>query len=116
MRVLVTGAAGSIGNVVCSGLVDRGREVAGVDRLPSPDGFPGEWFTADCADPDAVEAVFDALSRGGRLDAVVHLAGLPDEVSLPEEITSHLTTTAALLDAMVRRGVPRIVYASSIHA
>ncbi len=113
MRVLVTGAAGSIGAVLCSGLVDRGHTVVGLDRVPEPEGFTGDWFTADCADPDAVEAVFAAA---GALDAVVHLAGIPSEASLPEELTSHVVTTAALLDAMVRHGVSRIVYASSNHA
>jgi uronate dehydrogenase len=116
MRVLVTGAAGSIGTVLCSGLVDRGHDASGLDRVPEPEGFTGRWFTADCADPDAVEAVFAALTRSGRLDAVVHLAGIPSEASLPEELTSHVLTTAALLDAMVAHGVPRIVYASSNHA
>jgi uronate dehydrogenase len=116
MRVLVTGAAGSIGAVLCSGLVDRGHTVSGLDRVPEPEGFTGEWFTADCADPDAVEAVFAAARRAGGLDAVVHLAGIPSEASLPEELTSHVVTTAALLDAMVRHGVTRMVYASSNHA
>jgi uronate dehydrogenase len=116
VRVLVTGAAGSIGSVLCSGLVDRGREVVGLDRTPEPEGFTGEWFTVDCADPDAVDAVFARLSRTGGLDAVIHLAGVPDEHSLPEELESHVITTASLLDAMVRHAVPRIVYASSNHA
>ena len=43
--------------------------------------------------------------RPAALDAVVHLAGIPSEASLPEELTSHVVTTAALLDAMVRHGV-----------
>ena len=116
MRVLVTGAAGSIGSVLCSGLVDRGHTVVGMDLTPEPGGFPGEWATADCTDPDAVEAVFTAAARAGGLDAVVHLAGRPTEGSLPEEVTSHVVTTAALLDAMVAHGVTRIVYASSNHA
>jgi uronate dehydrogenase len=116
MRVLVTGAAGSIGSVVCSGLMDRGHTVVGLDLTAEPGGFPGEWATADCADPDAVEAVFVAASRAGGLDAVVHLAGMPTEGSLPDEIASHVVTTAALLDAMVTHGVTRIVYASSNHA
>jgi uronate dehydrogenase len=116
MRVLVSGAAGTIGTVVCSGLVDRGHEVSGLDRVPEPEGFTGDWFTADCADPDAVEAVFVALSRSGGPDAVVHLAGLPTESSLPDQLESHVITTAALLDAMVAHGVARIVYASSNHA
>ena len=116
MHVLVTGAAGTIGSVVCSGLMDRGHTVVGLDLAPEPEGFPGEWATADCADPDAVEAVFVAASRAGGLDAVVHLAGRTTEVSLPDQIASHVVTTAALLDAMVTHGVTRIVYASSNHA
>jgi uronate dehydrogenase len=116
MRVLVTGAAGSIGSVLCTGLVDRGHTVVGLDLTPEPEGFPGEWATVDCADPDAVEAVFAAAAKAGGLEAVVHLAGMPDEASLPEELTSHVVTTAALLDAMVAHGVTRIVYAGSNHA
>ena len=112
MRVLVTGAAGSIGRVVTLGLCDLGHEVVGLDLVPEPEGFTGDWHTADCADPDAVAAVFAAQ----RVDAVVHLAGIPDERSLPEALTSHVITTAALLDAMVAHRVPRLVYASSNHA
>jgi uronate dehydrogenase len=116
MRVLVTGAAGSIGTVLCSGLVDRGHSVVGLDMVPEPEGFTGGWFTADCTDPDAVEAVFAESSPDGGIDAVVHLAGRPTEGSLPEELESHVVTTGALLDAMVEHAVPRIVYASSNHA
>lgn len=116
MHLLVTGAAGSLGAVLCHGLVDRGHTVAGLDRVPEPEGFTGTWFTADCADPDAVEAVFGALAGSNRPEAVVHLAGMPGEATLPVELESHVLTTAALLDAMVRHGVTRIVYAGSNHA
>ncbi|WP_121258279.1 NAD-dependent epimerase/dehydratase family protein [Nocardioides ferulae] len=112
MRILVTGAAGSIGQVLLPGLADRGHEVVGLDRLPQPEGHDGPWYTLDVADPDAVAAVFAEQ----RLDAVVHLAGHPGEASLPDSLTSHVVTTAALLDAMVEHGVGRIVYASSNHA
>lgn len=112
MRVLVTGAAGSIGQVVTLGLIDRGHEVVGLDRAPAPDGFDGTWHTADCADPDAVWDVFAAQP----LDAVVHLASNPSEAGLSETLHSHVITTAALLDAMVEHQVNRIVYASSNHA
>jgi uronate dehydrogenase len=112
MRVLVTGAAGSIGRVVTVGLTDRGHEVVGLDRVPQPDGFDGGWHTADCADPDAVAEVFAEQP----LDAVLHLAGHPGEASLPDSLTSHVVTTAALLDAMVEHDVRRLVYAGSNHA
>ena len=112
MRVLVTGAAGSLGRTICPGLVAAGHDVVGLDLVPAPDGTTSPWHEADCADADAVAAVFDAE----HLDAVVHLAGFPDEASLPTELTSHVVTTAALLDAMVAHRVPRMVYASSNHA
>ena len=116
MRVLVTGAAGSIGTVVCAGLVALGHEVAGLDLGAEPEGFGGAWFTADCADADAVDSVFDVLAQAGPLDGVVHLASIPDEAPLPTILQSHVVTTGALLDAMVAHGVSRIVYASSNHA
>ncbi len=116
MRIVLTGAAGSIGTVLTTGLVDRGHEIVGLDLVAPPDGFTGSWHTVDCADADAVEAVFASETRGVRLEAVVHLAGNPGEASLPDELESHVVTTAALLDAMVKHGVPRIVYASSNHA
>ncbi|MDF1602951.1 NAD(P)-dependent oxidoreductase [Nocardioides sp. YIM 152315] len=112
MKVLVTGAAGTIGRVVTAGLADHGHDVVGLDRRPVPDGWSGTWHTLDCADPDAVDAAF----AQERLDAVVHLAGEPGSTDLGTALTSHALTTAALLDAMVEHGVPRIVYASSNHA
>jgi uronate dehydrogenase len=112
MRVLVTGAAGAIGQVVTVGLADRGHELVGLDRVPAPDGTDIPWHTGDCADADYVASVF----ADEPLDGVVHLAGHPDEASLPDSILSHTVTTAALLDAMVEHGVRRFVYAGSNHA
>ena len=89
-----------------------GHEVVGLDLVPEPEGFTGEWPTVDCADVDAVMAAFAAQP----LDAVVHLAGIGEECPLPEALTSHVVTTAALLDAMVAHQVTRLVYASSNHA
>ncbi len=116
MRVLVTGAAGSIGTVLTSGLTDRGHDVVGLDRSVEPEAPLGAWYTVDCTDPDAVRAVFADLSRSGGVEAVVHLAGMPGEAALPDELESHVVTTAALLDAMVEYGVTRMIYASSNHA
>ena len=112
MRVLVTGAAGSLGRVVTAGLAEHDHDVVGLDLVPAPEGSTFAWHEADCTDGDAVAAVF----AEERLDAVVHLAGIPEESSLPDALASHVVTTAALLDAMVAHRVPRIVYASSNHA
>jgi len=116
MRVLLTGAAGSIGRVLMVGLTERGHEVVGLDLVPQPDGMDGAWHTADCADPDAVADVFAAEFAESSVDAVVHLAGHPGEASLPDSLASHVLTTAALLDAMVEHGVRRLVFGGSNHA
>ncbi len=112
LRVLLTGAAGSIGRVLTTGLSSLGHEVVGLDLVPPREGDDRRWYVVDCTDPDAVRAVF----AEERLDAVVHLAGNPDEGSLPDSLTSHVVTTAALLDAAVAHDVHRFVYASSNHA
>jgi uronate dehydrogenase len=112
MRVLVTGAAGAIGQVATVGLAARGHEIVSLDRAPEPHGNVTPFHTVDCADPDAVAAVFTEE----RPEAVVHLAGHADESALPDALSSHVLTTAALLDAMVEHDVRRMVYASSNHA
>jgi uronate dehydrogenase len=112
MRVLVTGAAGSIGRVVTAGLAECGHEVVGLDLVQAPADVTFGWHVGDCTDPAAVAAAF----ADGPVDGVVHLAGIPDEASLPDELTSHVTTTAVLLDAMLDHGTTRMVYASSNHA
>lgn len=112
MRVLVTGAAGSIGTVVTAGLAAGGHEVVGLDLVPVPDGVDLPWVVADCTDADAVDRAFAEVSP----HAVVHLAGQPDELDLPGSLASHVHTTAAVLDAMVEHRVDRIVHASSNHA
>ena len=106
-KVLLTGSSGAIGTALSEGLPALGHEVVGLD-LPGQ----GAALSVDCTDPVAVdEAVGDV-----RPDAVIHLAGIPTESSLPDALSSHVLSTGALLEAMRRHGVPRIVYASSNHA
>jgi uronate dehydrogenase len=111
MKVLVTGAAGSIGRALGRGLPRLGHELRGLDLVGDPaPGYEHDWLVGDCLDPGTAEAAV----RG--VDAVVHLAGNPDEDSLPAALESHVHTTARLLEAMVALGVDRIAYASSNHA
>lgn len=111
MKVLVTGAAGSIGRTLVRGLPALGHELRGLDLVEdSSGGCSLGWIVGDCLDPAiASEAV-------AGVDVVVHLAGNPSEASLPDSLESHVHTTARLLDAMLAHGVGRIVYASSNHA
>jgi uronate dehydrogenase len=110
MRVLVTGAAGSIGRVVTAGLAAQGHDIVAVDRERPPAHHGVTAVVADVLDASAMRtAMTDA-------DGVVHLASIPHEASLPEILESHVHTTAVLLDTMVETGVRRMVYASSNHA
>ncbi len=109
MRVLITGAAGHIGTVLAHQLSDS-HELRGLDLRPAPQSWPGEYVVGDCADPAIADRGVDGV------DAVVHLAGVANELSLPSILHGHVESTAAVLDAMVQHGVRRMVYASSNHA
>jgi NAD(P)-dependent dehydrogenase (short-subunit alcohol dehydrogenase family) len=79
--VLVTGAASGIGKATVTRLLAEGATVVGVDLVPdSPDGLMGDRFVyqaADVLDADAVGvAVAAAVTAAGRLDGVVHAAGV----------------------------------------
>jgi uronate dehydrogenase len=111
MKIVIAGAAGRIGQVLTDGLARRGDDVVGLDRRPQQEG-DSDWHVADCGDPGAMRSVLEAE----RPDAVIHLAGQPGEVSLPDAIASHVVTSAALLDACVAHGVRRFAFASSNHA
>ncbi len=118
MRILVTGAAGFIGSHVAQALAAAGHEVRGLDSL-SPavhDGRPGyadyALRVADVRDRAAVDDALDGV------DAVCHLAAMVglgvSLADLPRYADVNVTGTAVLLDAMGRRGVPRLVLSSSM--
>lgn len=112
MRVLLSGAAGSIGRTVGPALVAAGHEVVALDLVEQTWDGATIWHVGDCADARFVDHVVDTA----RPDAVVHLAGHPDELDLAGSFASHVLTTGVLLDAMVAHRVQRFVYASSNHA
>lgn len=113
MKVLITGAGGSIGRIIGHGLSAHGHDLRALDRAPRTDldaSYDLGWISGDCLDAATVDRAVEGV------DAVVHLAGNPDEASLPDCLDSHVLTTARLLEAMVAHNVGRIAYASSNHA
>ena len=76
--VIVTGGASGIGRAVCASLIDSGAAVGSIDR-PDTDSPPAGTLsaTADLTDGEAVKrAVENLIQRLGRLDGVVHSAGI----------------------------------------
>jgi nucleoside-diphosphate-sugar epimerase len=119
--VLVTGAAGGIGRIVVDKLADDGYRVVAVDRVPFEEPRAARCFVADLQDPEAVADCFApnaADPDGVRIDAVVHLAAIPSPRQLSEHETLAQNTLVSylVLSEAARRGVARIVVASSLAA
>jgi dTDP-L-rhamnose 4-epimerase len=101
-------------------LTEAGHEVRGLDSLSpavhdgKPSYIPNEWDLrlADVRDSAAVKDALDGV------DAVCHLAAMVglgvSLADLPLYADVNVTGTAVLLDAMGRRGVPRLVLSSSM--
>lgn len=127
MRVLVTGAAGFIGNETARVLLERGDEVVGIDnlndyydpalkqaRLARLDGHNRFSFEKlDLADRDGMARLF----ADGRFERVVHLgaqAGVRFSIENPQAyLDSNLTGFGHVLEGCRRNGVEHLVYASS---
>lgn len=105
--VLLTGAAGTIGRMVRPLLTDLGWELHCLDREPAGD---SDVTSIDVLDAEAL----DAATVG--CGSVIHLAGIPREAPLAEILEANVQGTQAVLDAALRRGIRRVVLASSNHA
>ena len=105
--VLLTGAAGTIGRMVRPLLADFGWELHCLDREPNGD---SDVASIDVLDSDAL----DAATVG--CGSVIHLAGIPGEAPLAQILEANVQGTQAVLDAALRRGIRRVVLASSNHA
>jgi UDP-glucose 4-epimerase len=117
MTLLVTGGAGYIGSVVVERALARGHRIVVIDNLQ--EGHAGavpsecQLVQADYGDGAALDAVFSAQA----IDAVVHLAAettVATSVSDPAIYFQNNTVNGvALLEAMRRHGVMRLVFSST---
>ena len=114
--ILVTGAAGHIGNVLVRELVEKGEKVRAL-ILPGEDthsiyGLDIEVVVGNVLDPVSLERAM----RG--VDIVYHLAGiisiLPDKNDLMWQV--NVEGTRNVLAAAKNEGVKRLVHTASIHA
>ena len=114
--ILVTGAAGHIGNVLVRELVRRGYAVRalalpGEDVRPLADSKP-EIVEANILDYPALKAAMTGA------EVVFHLASLvalvPEQFELMQKV--NIEGTANVIKACLETGVKRLIYTSSIHA
>ncbi|HUR05653.1 MAG TPA: NAD(P)-dependent oxidoreductase [Nonomuraea sp.] len=106
--VVLTGAAGQVGSVLREPLRRRLRRLISVDRAPlTAEGSNEEVHQAQLADIEDVVSVIEGA------DAVVHLAGVPDEAPLADLLEGNVLGTHHVLEAARRTGVKRVVLASS---
>lgn len=116
MRLLVTGGAGYIGSVVAAQLVTAGHDVTVLDDLSTGhraalDALPEATFVQGTLRADAERV----LATG--FDGVLHFAAkslVSESVEQPARyFDNNLGGTLALLEAMRRTGVGRIVFSST---
>ncbi len=110
-RILITGAAGDVGQRITPLLRAVYREVV-LSDIKTPAGLaPGEPFIqADLADMAQVQAAVAAI------DGIVHLGGFSVEGPWETILNANIIGCYNLFEAARIAGVKRIVFASSNHA
>jgi len=126
---IVTGSARGIGAATVALFASEGAQVVGLDRQPVRAAVDGVLnLTADVTRPDQVaEAVATALTRFGRIDALVNNAGV-NVFSTPLQLTdtdwdrcldvdlkASWIVAKAVLPQMLARGSGSIVNIASVH-
>jgi uronate dehydrogenase len=110
-RVLITGAAGAIGEALRHGLRDRYCRLRLTDIRAVPDLADNEeQVVADIADRPAMERMMQGVA------AVVHLAGAPGDHDLETLFHANVRGLFDVFETARLAGVRRIVFASSNHA
>jgi UDP-glucose 4-epimerase len=115
MKVLITGGAGYIGSHAVREFLDAGHQVVVLDDLSKghreavPKDVP--LVDGDLADPEAQRKALEGV------DAVIHFAGVlsvGESVSQPSKYYQiNFVKALSLLNAMVDRGIQRIIFSST---
>ena len=110
-RILITGAAGKIGNALRLGLRGSYSLIRLADIAPLGTAAAGEDLaTTDIRDLAALERAMSGI------DCVVHLAGVPEEAAWETVLPLNIEGCYNVFEAARRRGVKRVIFASSNHA
>ncbi len=110
-RILLTGAAGSLGKHLRTGL----SHLADTIRLVDRENLGAEKANEDIVQGDLSNLNF-VLEATKDCDAIVHFAGTPREQTIGEILSDTLPASYNIYESARRNGVARVIYASSIHA
>ncbi|PHN24500.1 NAD(P)-dependent oxidoreductase [Pseudomonas sp. ICMP 460] len=110
-RILLTGAAGGLGQVLRETLQAHAQIVRASDISPmAPSrGAHEEVINCDLADKAAVAALVNDV------DAIVHFGGISVERPFEEILEANIRGTYHIYEAARQKGVKRVVFASSNH-
>jgi uronate dehydrogenase len=109
-RVLITGAAGTVGRTLREGLRGRFPALRLLDTASLGAAEPTEELVnADIRD---VPAVTEAAAG---VDAIVHLAGIPHEDTFEHILHTNMIGTYNVFEAARQQRCERVVFASSLH-
>lgn len=114
MRILVTGAGGKVGRAAVRALKSAGHKVVETDWIvPAEKLHMVQLDATDFGEVMGVLSGVDTVSR--RVDAVLHLAGIPRPGPAPDHriFENNTQSTYAVFSAAVRLGIRKIVWASS---
>ncbi len=115
-RVLVTGGSGKLGRAVLRDLVQHGYDVLNLDQHRLDDPICPS-VRADLTDFGQVaSAILGGIDeKGGRFDAVVHLAAIPAPGMAPNAATfaNNVPTSYNVFEACRLAGIKTVVFASS---
>ncbi len=116
MRILITGGAGYVGSACCRALRATGHEAFAYDDLSLGNAAAVDGaglHLGDVRDSDRLAALMRRLA----IDTVIHLAGLSsvaESVAAPARYRDvNLGGTEAVLRAMARSGVRRLLFSST---
>lgn len=110
-RILITGAAGSLGTHLRQGLTHLADNIRLVDREDMGEAAAHEEvIQIDLSDKKA------ALAVTKDCDLILHFAGVPREQTFDEIMTDTIPAAYHIYEGARLHGCKRVIYASSIHA
>ena len=111
-KLVLTGAGGRLGSYLREPLSKMCDELVSTDWVEDIDTlYPGESYVkADLGSLEQMEAVLEDA------DMVVHFGAIGDEAAWDAILHSNIIGAYNVWEAAARKGLRRVVYASSIHA